>query len=467
MFKIITSLILIACLISLFGCSSVTEPYNADILITNTTILTMDEDFTIIENGALVIKDDCILAIGKTEEILPEYKAAKLIDGSNQLLMPGLINTHTHVPMTLFRGYADDLPLHEWLYNNIFPLEAEFVTAENVRIGTELAVAEMLRGGTTTFNDMYYFVDDIAYIVDKTGIRAVLSESVIDFPVPNSPTPEDGLRISEELWNNWNAHPRITIAFSVHAPYTCSPELIQNAKALADKYQVPFNIHLAETATEVEQIIEQYGYTPVGYLESLGVLSSNVIAAHGVHLTSDDIDMLARHNVSVAHNPVSNMKLISGVAPVPQLLEAGIKVGLGTDGAASNNSLDLFADMKTAALLHKLNQNDPTVMNARTVVEMATMGGAKVLGMEKEIGSLAVGKKADMILLDLTKPHAQPLYDIYSQLVYSMNSADVQTVIIDGKLVMEKKKLLLLDEALLNQKVEQTARQIWSSKITN
>ncbi|UNC91205.1 amidohydrolase [Candidatus Contubernalis alkaliaceticus] len=459
MFKKVITFILLY-LLALAGCVPTLALPDTDIIITNTTILTMDANSTIIENGSLVIKDDRILAIGETEDILNKYSALKIIDGANQLLMPGLVNTHTHVPMTLFRGYADDLPLQEWLYDNIFPLEAEYVTAYNVRIGTELAVAEMLRGGITTFNDMYYFIDDMAHIVEETGIRAVLSKSIIDFPVPNSPTPEDGLRIAEETFNKWNSHPRITIGFAAHAPYTCSPELIQKVKALADKYQVPFNTHLAETGVEVEQILEKYGFTPVGHLENLGVLSSNVIAAHGVHLTKDDIKILARHGVSVAHNPVSNMKLTSGVSPVPQLLEAGVKVGLGTDGAASNNNQDMFTEMRMAALLHKITRIDPTVMDAKTIVEIATIGGAKVLGMENEIGSLEVGKKADMILLDLTQPHALPLYNVYSHLVYSLKSSDVQTVIIDGSLVMENKKMLYIDEEQLNQKVQEVAEQI-------
>ena len=243
------------------------------------------------------------MAIGYTSEILQKFSAREIMDGSGKLIMPGLINTHTHVPMSIFRGYADDLPLHEWLYDYIFPVESEFVNSYNVTLGTKLAMAEMIRSGTTTFNDMYYHIEDIARVVDQVGMRAVLSESVIDFPAPNSPTPADGLKTAEELIKKWGNHPRITISVSAHAPYSCSAELIQSAKALADKYQVPFNIHVAETRKEFDQTMKDFNLTPVGYLDQLGVLGPNVIAAHGVHLTSEDIDILAKRGVSVAHNP--------------------------------------------------------------------------------------------------------------------------------------------------------------------
>jgi 5-methylthioadenosine/S-adenosylhomocysteine deaminase len=436
------------------------DSFNADIVIANAMVLTMDNKFSFYNPGALAIKGDKIIAVGKSQKILEDYKAPKVIDGTGKLLMPGLINAHTHVPMTIFRGYADDLPLHDWLYDYIFPIESEFVTRENVWIGTKLAIAEMLRSGTTTFNDMYYYVDEIARLVDETGIRAVLAEGVINFPAPNSPTPSDGLITSEELIKKWGNHPRITISFGAHSPYSCAPGLIQEAKALSDKYKVPFNIHVAETLKEFRDSLERYGMTPVAYLESLNVLDKNVIIAHGVHLTRDDIEILSEREVSVAHNPECNMKLSSGVAPIPSLMQAGVKVGLGTDGVASNNDMDMFHEMNTAALLHKLNQKDPTVMNARSVIEMATIGGARVIGLDKEIGSLETGKKADMILLDLMKPHAHPLYNIYSLIVYSLKGSDVETVIIDGKIVMQERKFSNLDIDGLYTKVEDVAAQI-------
>jgi len=423
-------------------------------------ILTMDAKETFYEQGSLVIKGSVIKEIGETEHMLEKYPSAQIVDGAGKLAMPGLINLHTHIPMTIFRGYADDLPLHEWLYDHIFPVESEFINAENVKLGSKLAVAEMLRSGTTTFNDMYYYIDEIASVVDATGIRAVLSESVIDFAAPNSPTPAHGLRVSEEMIKKWNGHPRITISVSAHAPYSASGDLIKKAKALADKYDVPFNIHVAETRKEFDQSLKDFGFTPVGYLDNLGVLSDNVIAAHGVHLTPEDIEILAARGVSVAHNPECNMKLASGVAPVPELLNAGVKVGLGTDGVASNNNMDVFEEMNTSAILHKLNSVDPTVVDAQTVVEMATMGGARALGMENEIGSLEPGKKADIIMLDLMQPHAHPMYNIYSLLVYSMKGSDVETVIVDGKIVMHKGEFTNLDEDGLYDKIEKIADKI-------
>ena len=431
-----------------------------DLIIHDAMILTMNPQFKVYVDGAIVIKNDRILAMGDTSEILQKYSAREIMDGSGKLIMPGLINTHTHVPMSIFRGYADDLPLQEWLYDYIFPVESEFVNSENVTLGTKLAMAEMIRSGTTTFNDMYYHIEDIARVVEQVGLRAVLSEGLIDFPAPNSPTPADGLKTSEKLIKKWGKHPRITISVSAHAPYSCSAELIQNAKALADKYQVPFNIHVAETRKEFDQTMKDFNLTPVGYLDQLGVLGPNVIAAHGVHLTPEDIDILAQRGVSVAHNPECNMKLASGVAPIPELMKAGVKVGLGTDGVASNNDLDLFNEMNTAAILHKLNSLDPTVLDAQSVVHMATMGGARVLGMEKEIGSLEPGKKADMILLDMMQPHAHPIYNIYSLLVYSMKAADVETVLVDGKFIMRDRKLLHLDEKSIYGKIEEVALRI-------
>lgn len=429
-------------------------------IIVNAMILTMDQDYSFWECGSILIKNDRILALGDISISREDFPDAEIIDGTGKLVMPGLVNTHTHVPMTIFRGYADDLPLHEWLYEYIFPVESEFINAESVTLGTTLAMAEMLRSGTTTFNDMYYFVDEIAHVVDQTGMRAVLSESVIGFPAPNSPTPNDSLRKSEALIKKWGDHPRITISFSAHAPYSCSGSMIQQVKSYADKYNVPFNIHVAETKKEFDESLVKTGHTPVGYLNQLGVLGSNVIFAHGVHLTPDDISLLKENDVSVAHNPECNMKLASGVAPVPQLLKSGVRVGFGTDGVASNNNLDLFEEMNTAAIIHKLNSNDPTVLDARTVVEMATIGGARVLGMENEIGSLEPGKKADLIMMNMSQPHAHPVYNIYSLLVYSLQGSDVETVIIDGEVVMLDKKFTRLQENGLYEEVEKIAHAI-------
>lgn len=442
------------------GCGQKSDLYNADLIISGGIVVTVNALDEIIENGMVVIKEDRIIAIGDSAELASQWCAPKHIDANGKLIMPGLINTHTHAPMTIFRGYADDKPLHEWLYDYIFPVESKFVNAHTVKAGTLLAMAEMIRSGTTTFNDMYYFVDEMAYMVEKSGLRAILTESVIDFPAPNSPTPEESMNTSRRLLEKWKGHPTVNIAISAHAPYSCSAELLQKSKALADEYGVIYNIHVAETHKEVDLLLKEKGMTPVKYLESLGVLGPNVVAAHCVHLSPEDIQIMAKHKVGVAHNPQCNMKLASGAAPIPQLIEAGVDVGIGTDGVASNNDLDMFDELNTAAILHKLTQNDPTVMDARAVIRAATINGAKVLGMDIETGSLEAGKKADLIMLDLQKPHAQPVYNIYSQIVYSLNGSDVEMMVVNGKILMQDYKLLTLNEKEIIKTVNEVAREI-------
>jgi len=437
-----------------------------DFLIVNGLVVTMDPEYRIFENGAIAVKDGEIIGIGKTAEFQDIYTATQVIDATGKLVLPGLINTHTHSPMTIFRGYADDLHLKEWLYDHIFPIESEFVNPENVRTGTRLAIAEMLLSGTTTFNDMYYYVDEMARVVDQVGVRAVLTESLIDFSAPNNPSPEHCIKMSEELIKKWEHHPLITIGVSVHALYTTSPEVIKKGKELADKYNLPFNIHVAETRGEYDLTQKEYGMTPVEFLDSIGVLGPNVIAAHSVHLTAGDIDIYARHGVGVAHNPQCNMKLASGVAPVPAFLNAGVKVGIGTDGVASNNDLDLFDEVRSAAFIHKLNSNDPTVLDAQTALEMITIGGARVLGLDDKIGSLEVGKRADIIILDMDQPHAHPVYNIYSLIIYSLRGSDVETVMVDGRLMVQNRKLVTLDLDRLYDKVEQLALQITEKSTT-
>ncbi len=421
------------------------EIRDIDIEIKNTTILTMDKECRIFLNSSLIIDKGYIIEIGESAAIGYKYKAAKVIDAKGKMVMPGLINAHTHAAMTIFRGIADDIPLKEWLFEKVFPLEDRFVKAKTVEIGTKLAIAEMILSGTTTFCDMYFFEDEIAKIVTETGIRAVLSEGVIDFPTPNSKTPDEGLKYTEMLINKWAGNPLVTIGVAVHSPYSCSPELLKKTKQLADKYNVPFNIHLAETKWEIETIQKTFGLTPTQLLNNLGLLSNNVIAAHSVHLTEQDIKLLADNKVGVAHNPQCNMKLASGVAPVCEFLDANIKVGLGTDGVASNNNLNMFDEMNTMALLHKISKNNSTMMDAKMVVKIATNGSAQVLGLQNEIGSIEIGKKADVIIIDLDKPHLIPLYNHYSHIIFSMNGSEVDTVIINGKLVMENRKLLTMD----------------------
>jgi len=456
-------------MLSIFaGCVSKNKSNNmvsVDIIIEHARVLTMDPSHSEFKNASVVIKQGRIVEIGPSDSIALKYIASRTIDATDKLVMPGLINTHTHVPMNLFRGYSDDKPLHEWLYKYMFPLEAKYVNAQDVKLGAQLAIIEMLKGGTTIFNDMYYYEGEVAQAAKEIGMRAIVCEGLISFPVPNAKDYKEGLAYSEKLINKWKGDSIITVGVSVHSPYTCSSELIKEAWALAHKYNVPFNIHLAETKWEVDSIEKTFKCTPVEYLNKLGVLSSNVIAAHCVHLTKEDIAIMHEKNAGVAHNPECNMKICSGVAPIPEMLKQGVKVGLGTDGAASNNNLDMFQAMYTAALLQKLTTNDPTVMNAQEVVDMATINGAKVLGMDKLIGSLEKGKSADIIIIDLKRPEIYPIYNnIYSSIVYSMNSSAVNTVIINGKIVMDNRKVLNIDEDKVLEKVQLVADSIAKDK---
>ena len=434
-------------------------PQQADLLITDGTVVTMDPSMRVMEKGALAIKEGKIAAIGTTAEITRDWRG-KRIKAQNSIIMPGLINTHTHAPMTLFRGLSDDQPLKIWLEQYIWPAEAEFVDAETVRIGTELAAAEMIRSGTTTINDMYFYMDVVGKVMERAGMRAVIGESLIDFPTPNGKTPDEGLAYTRELIAKWKGHDRIHVAVSTHSPYTCSPELLKKAKALADEFDLGLQIHLSETVNEVNTIQERYGATPVGHLHKLGLLYDGLMAAHGVHLTDADRKLLAEHKVGVSHNPESNMKLASGAAPVPELLAIKAEVGLGTDGAASNNDLDMFEAMDSAAKLQKVMRGDPSLLNARDVVRMATIGGAEVLGLDDQIGSLEAGKQADIIIIPLNKPHLTPMYDPYSLLVYAVSGGDVDTVMVQGKILMENGKLKTLDEASILKEARQTAARI-------
>lgn len=440
--------------------SANSQPIQVDLIISNALVVTMDDTYRVIERGGVAIRSDKIVDIGDTDEITSTYQAPIVLDATKKLLLPGLINSHTHSPMTIFRGYADDMPLKKWLYDYIFPAEAAFITPETVQLGTKLAVAEMLKSGTTTFNDMYYLIDEMVDVVEKTGIRAVLSHGLIDFAVPGCPDADYGMSFTEEMIQTWNAHPRLTIGVAVHANYSTAAGIYQRAGKLAQTYGVPFNTHVAETRWEFDLVQKEHGMTPVQYLDSLGVLSPDMVAAHCVHLTEEDIGLLAERGVGVAHNPQCNMKLASGVAPVPALLDRGVRVGIGTDGVASNNDLDLIDEMRTAAFLHKVNSCDPSVMDARRVLEMGTIGAARLLGMHDRIGSIETGKQADLILLDLEKPHAHPMYNIYSLIIYSLRGADVDTVVVGGKVLMLKGQLMTMNEAALFDEVEEVARQV-------
>jgi 5-methylthioadenosine/S-adenosylhomocysteine deaminase len=373
--------------------------------------------------------------------------------------MPGLVNAHTHAAMTCFRGIADDLPLMTWLNDHIFPAEAK-LTFDIVYQGTLLACAEMILSGTTTFCDMYLFEDAVAQAAKTVGIRAVVGEVIYDFPSPNYGPVEAGLKYTEDLIEKWRDDPLITIAVEPHSVYACSPELLKKARAIADKNNVSVIIHVSETEREVAEVMGKYGLTPVAHLADIGLLGPNLIADHCVVLTPEDITLLKEFDVKVAHNPESNMKLASGIAPIPELLDHGITVGIGTDGCASNNNLDLFQEMDTAAKLHKVNSLDPTVMDARTVVRMATIDGARVLGLEDTTGSIETGKKADVIIIDVNRPHLIPMYNVYSHLVYAVTGSDVVTAIVNGRLLMEDRVLTTVDVDAVMRAVNQIAQDI-------
>jgi len=428
----------------------------ADILVHNGTILTMDSQNNIIHNGMVAISDSTISYIGKGKK--DAIKAKKDLDTQGGLILPGLINSHTHAAMSLFRGLADDLPLMEWLHNYIFPVERK-MGADFVRVGTLLACAEMILSGTTTFCDMYLFEEEVARAAKEAGMRSMVGEVIYDFPSPNYGTLEKGFIYTEALIERWEKDPLINIAVEPHSLFTCGEELLRKANDLALKKGVPLILHLAETKEEVHEIEKRFRKRPVQHLKDLGLLGSHLIVDHCVHINKPEIELLAENNVCIVHNPESNMKLASGIAPVPDMIAKGITVGLGTDGCASNNNLDLFGEMDMAAKLHKVNNLNPTVMNAQTLVEMATIEGAKVLGLEKITGSLEVGKRADLIVIDTNKPHLVPMYNPYSHLVYAASGNDVIHSIIDGNIVMEDRRLLTLDvEDIIERSKEKSCK---------
>ena len=417
----------------------------ADLILTGRYLLTMDREQTLIEDGGLAIAGDSILAVGKASDLLARYPGATILAEPHGLIMPGLVNVHTHAAMSLFRGLADDLPLMQWLQDYIFPVEAT-LTGDLVYQGTLLSLCEMIKSGTTSFCDMYLFAGDVARAVEEAGIRAWIGEVLYDFPSPNYGELENGFAYAQNLLERYRNHPLITITLDPHAVYTCSPDLLTRLGAMAREEGALYVIHLAENEEEVRTCRERYGRTPVEHLEALGLLGPHVVADHCVMLTSAEIVLLAERGVKVAHCPESNLKLASGIAPVVQMLEAGITVGLGTDGSASNNDVDMFGEMNTTAKIHKVDRMDPTAMSAATTLHAATLGGAKVLGAESLIGSLEPGKKADCIVLDLDQPHLTPLYHPVSHLVYAARGSDVIHSVINGRVVMRNRRLLTLDE---------------------
>jgi len=419
---------------------------DCSLIIKGKYVLPMNSELEVIEDGIVVVEENIIKDIGKQSELKDKYRAVEIIDIGNGIIMPGLINTHTHAAMTYFRGLADDLPLDEWWFNHIRPAEIKFVKPAFIKKASELACLEMIKSGTTFFNDMYYFSDITAKVCKKIGIRAMLSDAIIDFPAPSYKNVNEAMQLFKEFYKKYKDDELINVSIQPHTIFTCSKETLIKTKELSCEFKVPIHIHISESKKEVEDCKKEHNQSPVKYLNNIEFLSDNVVAAHSVWLDNADIEIYKEQDVKVSHCPISNMKLASGIAPVTEMLEKEIVVSLGTDGAASNNTLDLFSEMRTCALLHKVNQLDPTVMNAREVVKMATIEGAKVLGYEDKIGSLEIGKRADIITINLNKPHLVPMYDPYSHLVYCANGEDVNDVVINGKVIMRDREAKTIDE---------------------
>ncbi|MEG2811700.1 MAG: amidohydrolase [Clostridium sp.] len=408
------------------------------ILIKNTTIITVNEENKVLNNTDIGIDNGKIVFIGEKSD----FKADKIIDGSEKVAMPGLINAHTHIPMSLLRNYANDLPLFQWLSEKIWPIEGKF-TEDHIYWGSMLSIAEMIKTGTTTFNDMYFFMEDMAKAVEKTGIRASLSRGMMG----ESAEGDDRFNELRSLYNNYNGacNGRITVMAGPHAPYTCSDEYLESVMDIADELNIPLHIHLSESKGEVEDSYSAKGVSPIAHMENIGLFNRKTVAAHCVHLTEEDIDILKKHNVSVAYNPGSNLKLGNGFAPICSMIDKGVNVALGTDGASSNNNQNMFEEMNLASIVNKSVTGDTTKVPAMKAIEMATINGARALGIEDRVGSIEVGKNADIILVDMEKPHLYPQLDAASSMVYSAQGSDVSDVLVDGNILMENYKLTTID----------------------
>lgn len=433
---------------------------SVDYIIRADYVLPMDKGLAVIEDGAIAIKDTKILKVGTSQEIIGRYAPRIVIDGRHSVVFPGLINTHTHAAMVYFRGIADDQPLKEWLENHIWPAENRWLSPEFISDAVELACLEMLKGGITTYNDMYFYEDAAAEASKRVGMRAVLGAGILDFPTKSARTLDEYFHNAESFIKNCKGDNLITPCIAPHALYTCGTETLKRAKRVADTHDIPIHIHLSETKLEMEEIRNRHGMMPVEYLESLGFLDERVLAAHCVWLTDHEIEILARRGVGVSHCIESNLKLASGIAPVVKMLKAGVKVTFGTDGAASNNDLNILSEMSTAAKLHKAVSGDPTALDAKTALLMATRWGAEVLGLGKFTGSIEEGKAADLVMANLDKPHLVPMYNIYSHIVYSMRPSDVEVVMVDGKVVVSEGKLMTADESEIISKAKNWCKKI-------
>ena len=415
------------------------------LVVANGIVITVDGNRRVIPHGSVAIDGRDIVAVGTAEGIAARFRGRETVDAAGAVIMPGLINTHTHAPMVLFRGLADDLALMDWLQKYIFPAEAKTVSPEFVRAGTRLAALEMIESGTTTYADMYYFEEEIARVTRTAGLRGVLGETIIQFPVADAKTPAEALARTERFAKEFAADELITPAVAPHSMYTNDAATLKACRALADRLHIPVIIHLSETKDEMTASDEKYHATPAAFLESLGFWGPRTLAAHAVHVTAADTQILAARHVGVAHNPESNMKLASGIAPVEAMRAAGVPVGLGTDGAASNNDLDMFEAMRQAAFLHKLVAGDPRAIPAPVALEMATIGGARAMGMDHEIGSLEAGKRADLIVVSMRAARQTPMYDPVSHIVYVTRGDDVRTTVVNGKVLMRDRRVLTLD----------------------
>jgi 5-methylthioadenosine/S-adenosylhomocysteine deaminase len=465
----IYALLLAICVLLPAALSAQTPAPQHPVVLAGATIVTMDSDSRIIQNGLLIVDGTDIRYVGpNTKDALAKFAPhpASTIELQDKLILPGLINAHTHAAMTLLRGIRNDSNLDDWLTHYIFPAEAKNVNEEFVRWGTRLAAAEMIRSGTTTFTDMYYFPDTVATEAKKAGLRAIVGSTFIDFPAPDNKTNADMLANGEKFIQKWKADPLITPAVAPHSMYTNSAKTLQDSAALARKYDVPILIHVAETEKELDDSLAKHQMSPVAYLNSLGILGPDVVAAHCVHVNADDRKLLAQTHTGCAHNPSSNMMLASGVAPVRELREAGVAVGLGTDGpAGSNNDLDMMEEMDLAAKLAKIYKGDPQALSAKDALQMATLDGARALHMEKQIGSLEAGKRADLIVLDLDVPNAVPLYDVYAQIVYSLKASDVTDVMVNGKFLYRDRKLLTLNQPEILQNARELGKKVQESLV--
>ncbi|MFN0110481.1 MAG: amidohydrolase family protein [Blastocatellia bacterium] len=463
--KLLSIFVLFAAVVALSGQKRAgSSAVSVDLLITGGAIVTMDAERRIIDNGFVAIRGERIVDVGDAARLKAKgYRARQTIDARGKVVLPGLVNAHTHIPMTLFRGIADDLNLQDWLTKYIFPAEAKNVTREFVVTGTQLGLAEMIRGGITTYADMYYFEDAIAEETKRAGVRGVLGETVIDFPVADNKTWAEAMAYTERFLKRWKGDSLITAAIAPHAPYTVSAEHLNEVRVLAEKQDSPILTHLAEAPSETEFIAKNYNTRPVAYLERINFLSPRLLAAHVVHVNDQEIAILKRREVGIAHCPQSNMKLASGTAPVTAMLKAGLRLGLGTDGAAANHDLSLWEEIDSAAKLHKLISGDPTAVPAQDALAMATIGGARALHMEKEIGSIEIGKRADVILVDLSATHLTPLYNYFSHLAYAVKATDVSDTIVNGRVLMRNRRLLTINEEPVKAAARKYQKQVSQS----